>query len=394
VKIAAVETRPLRLAVARPYTISTPSGSRTIDAIDGALVILRDDAGRVGLGTATPEVHVTGETAQRCQEALAGGALDFLVGVDLETLPALLARLGSQLGGTPAARAAVDMALHDLFARGLGVSLGALLGRCSSGMLTSITIGIKPLAETLAEADEYVGRGFRVLKVKIGRSLDEDLERLARLGERVGRKVVLRADANQGYTLEETRRFFASTAGGRGRDLEKRLRADDNGGDTLAERPDRAPAATIDVELLEQPIPAASFDELRALPGWMKTCIAADESLLTPADALRLATPDAPAGIFNIKLMKCGGLAPARAIAAIAEAAGIRLMWGCMDESCIGIAAALHVALASPNTHYLDLDGSFDLARDIARGGFVVEDGCLRPSGGPGLGVELLPDEQ
>ena len=64
-------------------------------------------------------------------------------------------------------------------------------------------------------------------------------------------------------------------------------------------------------------------------------------------------------------------------------------MWGCMDESCIGIAAALHAALASPATAYLDLDGSFDLARDVAEGGFTVEDGCLRTTGGPGLGVRL-----
>jgi L-alanine-DL-glutamate epimerase-like enolase superfamily enzyme len=104
---------------------------------------------------------------------------------------------------------------------------------------------------------------------------------------------------------------------------------------------------------------------------------------------LRLASPPPPAGIFNIKLMKCGGIAPARTIAAIAEAAGLRLMWGCMDESCVGIAAALHTALASPATRYLDLDGSFDLARDIAEGGFVVDRGGLRPTDAPGLGVTL-----
>ncbi len=70
--------------------------------------------------------------------------------------------------------------------------------------------------------------------------------------------------------------------------------------------------------------------------------------------------------------------------------AGIHLMWGCNDESVVSISAALHAALASPNTRYIDLDGSFDLARDIAQGGFVLRDGCLYDNGKPGLGVELL----
>jgi L-alanine-DL-glutamate epimerase-like enolase superfamily enzyme len=93
-------------------------------------------------------------------------------------------------------------------------------------------------------------------------------------------------------------------------------------------------------------------------------------------------------GIFNIKLMKCGGVRPALRIATIAEIAGIELMWGCMDESIISISAALHAALASPATRYLDLDGSLDLARDVVSGGFVLQDGFLSTSDAPGLGVK------
>ena len=88
--------------------------------------------------------------------------------------------------------------------------------------------------------------------------------------------------------------------------------------------------------------------------------------------------------------MKCGGIAPARRIAAIAQAAGIHLMWGCMDESRISIAAALHAALSCPATRYLDLDGSLDLARDVAREGFDLQDGILRTTGNPGLGIRIL----
>ena len=88
--------------------------------------------------------------------------------------------------------------------------------------------------------------------------------------------------------------------------------------------------------------------------------------------------------------MKCGGIWPGLRIAALAETAGVELMWGCMDESVIGISGALHAALASPATRYIDLDGSFDLARDVTRGGFALEDGVLYPLDPPGLGVELL----
>jgi L-alanine-DL-glutamate epimerase-like enolase superfamily enzyme len=77
-------------------------------------------------------------------------------------------------------------------------------------------------------------------------------------------------------------------------------------------------------------------------------------------------------------------------IAAIAETAGIELMWGCMDESIVSISAALHAAFASPATRYLDLDGSLDLARDVVSGGFALQDGVMRTLDRPGLGVTRI----
>src|SRR5260370_32246155 len=136
---------------------------------------------------------------------------------------------------------------------------------------------------------------------------------------------------------------------------------------------------------------AGAVDAMRELPEAWKERIAADESLLDDRDALALAALPRACGIFNIKLMKCGGIRPALRMAAIAQASGIHLMWGCMDESRISIAAALHAAFASPATRYLDLDGSLDLARDVAQGGFVIERGRMRTTDAPGLGVTALP---
>jgi L-alanine-DL-glutamate epimerase-like enolase superfamily enzyme len=351
VKISAISARREDFGLTRPYTIAFD----TTDSVENFIVRIETDGGAVGFGAASPAPHVTGESLDGCGRALSPEKLSWLIGADVRTLPALCRELARRLPEAPAARAAVDGALHDLLAKRLGVPLVEMLGPAHDALPTSITIGIKNVAETLAEAEEYVGRGFRILKVKTGNSLGEDLERLRKLREKYPENsVAIRADANQGYTVEETRRFFHDTE-------------------------------ALGIEFLEQPIPAT--ESLRELAESDRDRIAADESLLSDRDAMALAQPPRAAGIFNIKLMKCGGIAAARRIATVAELSGIALMWGCMDESAISIAAALHAALASPATRYLDLDGSLDLARDVVDGGFVIEDGVMRPSGGPGLGV-------
>jgi len=337
-----------------PYEIA----SMRIDAVDLFFVRISTDKGVEGIGSASPAEDVTGESPEACQTALSVKQLGWLGGRDPRDLDGLSRELEKSHRKTPAARAAVDIALHDLVARIEGVPLVDLLGRCHEELPTSVTIGISSIEETIAEAEEHLGQGFRYLKVKTGRAFDEDVERLTKLRKRVGPEVSIRIDANQGYTVDE--------AGGLG-DL-----ADD-----------------LDLELIEQPLPATSDSELRTLPSSVRRIIAADESLHGEKDAQFLADDPPACGIFNIKLMKCGGIRPALAIAEIAQSAGIDLMWGCNDESVVSIAAALHAAYACPKTRYLDLDGSFDLARDPAKNGFVVEDGRLRLLDRPGLGVDL-----
>lgn len=355
-KIAAISARVEDFGLTRPYTIAF----HTADSVENVIVLLHTAEGLVGRGTASPEPRVTAETLEACREALRPESLDWLVGRDVRTLPALCRELGRRIPAAPAARAAVDIALHDLLAQRLGVPVVEMLGRAHDRLPTSITIGIKGIEETLAEAEEYVGRGFRILKVKTGLSLEEDVERLRRLREKYPEGAVgIRADANQGYTTDQTLRFFRETG-------------------------------RLGLEFLEQPVPAADVATLRSFPEAVRDRIAADESLLSERDAFWLAQPPRAAGIFNIKLMKCGGIVPAMRIAAVAELAEIALMWGCMDESAVSIAAALHAALASPATRYLDLDGSLDLARDVVRGGFVIEDGMMRTTEAPGLGVEAV----
>jgi L-alanine-DL-glutamate epimerase-like enolase superfamily enzyme len=355
VKIVSAESRVEAFGLTRPYTIAF----RRIESVENVVLRIGTESGLLGLGAASPEPRVTGETMEACRNAVATDRLQWLVGGDIRDFESLSREAADRMSGTPAALAAVDIALHDLAAQERGLPLVEMLGRAHEALPTSITIGIKPLEETLAEAEEYIARGFRILKVKVGLDLEEDLRRLASLREQAGSEIRIRADANQGYSAEETLRFFRETA-------------------------------SLDLEFLEQPLPAGEFKAMSALPEDIREWIAADESLVSEHDARVLAGPPRACGIFNIKLMKCGGIAPARRIAAIAESAGIRLMWGCMDESRVSIAAAVHAALSCPATRYLDLDGSLDLARDAVEGGFTLDDGVMRTTDAPGLGIRAV----
>lgn len=341
------------IPLTRPYAIAF----KDVSAVALHYVRLVTDVGIEGLGSAAP-TDITGETSEACASALEDAA-SVLTGQDPRCLRLVTRMLRERLCDTPGACAALDMALYDLLARAIGLPLVDVLGRCHDVLPTSITIGIKSLEETLAEAEEYLGQGFRCLKVKLGREFEEDIGRLRRLRECVGNHVLIRVDANQGYTLDQARRIGVLVA-------------------------------DLDLELVEQPLPADAARVMGALPPEMRAMMAADESLHTEMDAFRLTREPVPFGIFNIKLMKCGGITGALAIADIASLARLCLMWGCMDESVISIAAALHVAYACPATRFLDLDGSFDLSRDIATGGFSLREGYLYVVDAPGLGVRLL----
>jgi L-Ala-D/L-Glu epimerase len=352
VKIVEVVSFTEAIPLSRPYTIAT----RSIESVALTFVCIRTQSGLEGVGAASPSAGVTGETSATCAQA-AGAADSLLRGRDARHLGALCRELEA-LQATPAARAALDMALYDLFCKHLGIAVVDFLGRCHQELPTSITIGIKSTAEALEEAAEYVGRGFRRIKVKLGHDYEADIERLTRLRESLASDVALRVDANQGYSVEQVVGF------------EHVVR-------------------TLGIELVEQPLPAAAVDALGSLPESLREVIAADESLVNEADARRLAGPPSACGIFNIKLMKCGGITAAQTIARIGQASGRRLMWGCNDESALSIAAALHAAYAARATRFLDLDGSLDLARDPAEGGFVIRDGMMRLADGPGLGTRL-----
>lgn len=353
-KIKDIQVSLESLALTRPYTIAY----KTVSDVSICFVKVVGENGLTGWGACNPSQYVVNETVEESFQLLQDDAVrEAYIGKDIRLLRVLCQDLHRRFPNKPGAKAALDIAFHDLFAQTLGVPLVEYLGRAHHRLATSITIGIKNVADTLEEAQEYYDRNFKILKVKLGHVVEEDIERLVKLRERFGNKMGIRVDANQGYSVRDLQFYFHQT-----KDL--------------------------GIELVEQPLPSGQIEEMRTLPQEIRTLIAADESLLTADDAYHLTGNPPACGIFNIKLMKCGGIYQAQRIADIAQVANINLMWGCNDESIVSIAAALHVAFANPHTRYIDLDGSLDLARNFVEGGFILEDGFMRTNDLPGLGLE------
>jgi len=337
----------------RAYRIAGDEISR----VENAFILLRDKNGLLGVGAATPMPEICGENIDETVNALKVAG-EILNNVKITSPVDIWAKLYPFLHKTPAALAAADMAVYDLYCKSLEVPVVEFLGRKWWEMETSVTIGITTEEMAREELKAHLRNRFSVIKVKIGDNLEHDIMLVKKLREWGGRQFRLRVDANQGYDLPSLIRFIDET--------EK-----------------------LDVELIEQPLPAPAQLNMLKLPEQERRRCMADEDLVDESDAALLSGNGAY-GMWNIKLMKSGGITPAKRIALLADEARIDVMWGCNDESRIAIAAAMHTAFSASATKYLDLDGAFDIGHDIANGGFVVDNGKMRLLDAPGLGVRLI----
>jgi L-Ala-D/L-Glu epimerase len=247
-----------------------------------------------------------------------------------------------------AARAALDIALHDLGAQLAGLSLAELLGLGGRSIPpTSVTISISDPDAMVTAAREVADHP--ALKVKVGFEGDVEVVRAVRSAY----SGKIRIDANEGWDVESA---------------VSRLDA----------------LAALDIELCEQPIPAGNLEGLKQVTEASRIPIFADEDACTAADVARLA--GCVDGV-NLKLGKSGGIREFVRAVAVARAHGLGVMIGCNLET--GIATAAGVAVASL-VDYADLDGPLILAEDPFPG-ISYERGSISLKGGPGLGVEGLP---
>jgi L-alanine-DL-glutamate epimerase-like enolase superfamily enzyme len=261
--------------------------------------------------------------------------------------------LDAKIQANGSAKAAVDIALHDRLATKLGVPLYKLFGRSpDKKMVTSFTIGIDTIDEMMRKVDE--AKNYAILKIKLGKDLEQDLEVMREIRKAVGDKTV-RVDANGGWTLEQAKTALPVMA-------------------------------DLGVEYVEQPLYKGSHEQLRELHTVSPLPIFVDEDSMVNADIPKLV--GAVDGI-NIKLMKSGGLVEARRMVATARAFGFQVMLGCMIESAVAITAAAHLA---PHCDHLDLDGNLLVSNDPFTGSTCDPDGTIHLPDAPGLGVQVRPE--
>jgi len=258
---------------------------------------------------------------------------------------------------TPAALCAFDLALYDLLSLAAGMPLYRLLGGYRNRILTSVTLPLAPVQESVESACERAAQGFRILKIKGGLDPELDVQRVKAI-RRALPDHTLRLDADGGYTARQAL--------------------------------DVARALQDCLEMLEQPTPAADLQALRQVSQLSPLPVLADQSVRGPASALEIAAGRCAHGL-SVKLAGCGGLRCARQVDAIARAARLSTMAGCLIEPALLVAGGLSFALSSPNVQYGDLDGHLPLLDDPSRPGFTLQDGWLIAAETPGLGssVEL-----
>jgi L-alanine-DL-glutamate epimerase-like enolase superfamily enzyme len=353
-KVTKVEIYKLNIARQTQFRIAIG----VFDEVQNILVRIHASDGLYGLGEGAPLPFLTGETQAIAFEAskeLAG----VLIGRDPYAIEARMQELRSYLVHNTTARSAFDMALYDLLAKRAGLPLYALLGGEKRALTTDETIGIDTPQAMAAEALEAKERGFAAIKVKLGTGLPDDVERIEAIREAVGGEVLLRIDANQGWDPVMAVQILQALA-------------------------------RFDIQYCEEPVAHWNNEALRRVREQSPIPIMADESLFDHHDAFRLASMGA-CDYFNIKLAKSGGIHTALKINAVAEAAGIQCMVGCMSETRLGLTAAAHLVSARPNIVFADLDSAFGKA-DVVEGGITYDGGNITLPDATGHGADIKPE--
>ena len=355
-KIVSVEWGRVSIPLRTPFKTAL----RTVASVEDIIVKLTADTGDVGFGEAPPIGVITGDTAEAICGALQHHIAPAVLGQEIDDFEGITHKVQAALVHNTSAKAAVDMALWDLYGKKLNAPVFRLLGGGKTHIVTDITVSVNPPEVMARDAQIAIQRGFDCIKVKVGVNPALDVERLAAIRAAVPKETVLRIDANQAWTPKEAVRILNGMQ--------------DKG---------------LDIELVEQPVKARDLEGLKYVTERSYVPVLADESVFSPLDAMKILQMGA-ADLVNIKLMKCGGITEALKIATMAELYGVECMIGCMLEGPVAVNAASHLACAKGVITKFDLDGPMLCAANPVHGGSRFEGKDIYMSEEPGLGVSRV----
>jgi muconate cycloisomerase len=305
-----------------------------------------------------------GESVETMQVIIDRYVAPLITGRRVDDIAAVQRDINDVVAGNLYAKAAVEVALHDAWARSLGVPVHTLLGGTArTSIPVTWALGTEPAPVVVDEALAKLESGQHTsFKLKMGaQDPAADVRRICEVAEKLSGEASIRVDINARWDLLTSLKHLP-------------------------------PLVEAGVELIEQPVPGAEFEWLAEINAALPIPVMADESLRTPSDALRLARTRG-ADVFSLKTTKSGGLRQTRVIADVADAAGIPCHGGTSIEGPIGTAASLHLACALPGVTYgSELFGPLLLAEELLVEPLRYADGELHLPEGPGLGVELSPD--
>ncbi len=343
-----------------PLRVPFKTALRSVSSVEDIIVEIYTDTGHIGYGEAPPTGAITGDTTGAILGALRDHIIKTIVGREIDEFEELLQALNKCVVKNTSAKAAVDMALYDLYGQLYKIPVYKMLGGSRKKIVTDITISVNDPEEMARDTKDAIARGYDTLKVKVGVNPDLDIARLAAVREAAGPNTLLRIDANQAWSPKQAVRLLNQMQ-------EKGL----------------------DIEFVEQPVPAHDFDGMKYVTERSYVPVMADESVFSPADAVKIMQMGA-ADLVNIKLMKCGGLYNALKIASAAEVYGVECMIGCMLEAKISVNAAVHLACAKNIITKIDLDGPVLCKEDPILGGAVFKEQEITVSDDPGLGIKRI----
>ena len=358
-RIERFEATPLSVPLIEPFVIASGRIACTRAAL--VRVTLVDESRDVraeGLGEAAALPPVTAEDQPQLLAQL-GDAAAQLVGATFDDLDALTAMLDGCFGNASVSRAGAECALLDAWSRTANVPMCTFLtGQQPRCLVTDITVPIGDPRHMANLAAAWSAQGFDTFKVKIGKSIDDDISALTLIAERVER-ARFRLDANAAFSVDEALRVLEACQ-----------------------------RASLAVECFEQPCARGDLVGMAKVTAATTIPVVADESVCTLVDFERVIEARAASGV-NLKLVKSGGLLAALAIGQRAREVGMPIMCGAMVETRLGMSAMGHVACALGGVDFPDLDTAFLLAGDPFEGGYQAQGAALTFLSEVGLGVSL-----